>query len=286
MRNTIPIAFLFVAASFLVGGGSAARAQSVYTVTDQNRLGTLSLATGTFTQIGANFAPAIIPASLGFGQSKQLYLLDSANTLYTVSTSTGGLGAGVSLATPNGEVVASITGDNNGNLWGIAPTSDGTDTELLRVFASGATTKVGVLGQGRADIDGGLAFDNTGSLFLSPGQSGDAFYSVNTGTGAATRLTTSAGFATGQGTYGMVYSANQLQVADDGGNLYSVNRGTGAATSTGAKYDAQAIGVILGLATPDFGADVVPEPGTWLLISIGGLAGLCHRSRVRGQSAR
>jgi hypothetical protein len=177
------------------------------------------------------------------------------------------------------ETMADITFDSTGNLFGfLEPDSD----QLYRInIITGQATLVG---DGPGSSVTGLAFDNSGTLFL---ETLGTLRILDAATGLLLTTVGDAGRFIGMGMdfddTNELFALEQLGAGATGArNLVTVDTSTGAATTVGATapgLDALAFGPA-GVVAPD----VVSEPSALLLLGMGvtGAAGYVARRRRSG----
>ncbi len=193
-----------------------------------------------------------------------------------------------------------IGGRGNNNLYTVS-------------LETGAATLVG--SHGITDLFG-LEYDSsTGTMYASQFSGGTSIYTLNLSTGAATLLGNP-----GTGLGGLAYDSSRDQLVginDGGGDLYKVDRTNGSLTllfngdftnDSGLAYDASRDGFwdidysgnlfffdatnsyarttkLTGLGAHDGLALIaIPEPSTWILMGLGGIAMLGRlKRRAAGQ---
>lgn len=180
--------------------------------------------------------------TLGFGlalaapvEASQLYGVDFGNpgNFYEIDTGTG---AASTVGDPGNDTIGDLTSDTrtaNGPIWGVD--LDANALLMFDALTGGITNTLGITGTS-APITS-IAFDPvTGVLFgndtVSFGAGTGALYTIDTGTGAATKVG-----ATGFHNIfalGFDQSGDLFGVDDGSNNLLAIDTGTGFATSVGS----------------------------------------------------
>ena len=245
-------------------------AQNIYTVGDGGQFGFFDLQTKNYTSINLN---------LGTIYSGLTY---QDNTFYTIAAFT----AGRPLRTITSAGVLTNIGDTNFNTSGIA--SDGTtiydhnfNGNHLGTLstATGAFTDIGATGFTASDIGGRIAFNGSAlyGTMRASGGSGSGLYLFNTGTGAATFIG-NGGAASSYDDMSSTFSSNGtlygIQNVSGTQTLYTIDIATGNLTTQGAITGS-------GMPTSFYGAAqaVVPEPNTYLILTLGAGALLVKRRK-------
>ncbi len=236
-----------------------------YVVTSGGQFGTVSLTTGAYTYI-ANLGFA--PDGLARMPDGTLYAVDWSTNLRTIDTSTGASSVIGSL----GNGIQGIVSSPTGTLYGYSGSALYTINQ-----ASGAATLVGAFGASFSQDS--MAFDSSGNAYLEGGgTSGNtSLYRINTATGAATVLG-----GTSYRITALDYEQGRLYGFATNGYVDWINTATGAATPAAGIYlsDPRAP-VPQGLFVGAVSATAVPEPGSLVLLAVGGvcLGGTYFRRR-------
>ena len=161
---------------------------------------------------------------LGAGTNANLYRLENSQ-LIQVGNQPGAFG----LPTP---YFGGLT-EHNGQLWMQAGLGNDTDGSVIYTINPNTAEVTEVGPTGVPDISGTLVSHN-GTLFLFVR---DVLHSINTETGAATRLVTLSGFPTSsnqlRGSASLGGTLYLSQSSSGSNRIYSVNTNTGAVTSVG-----------------------------------------------------
>ena len=229
---------------------------------------------GVLSSTGTLFADSssgvVSPWGLAFDSAGNLFLANTGG-IEKFAYSGGSFSAGTVFASRPGHAIFRLAFDGMGSLFA----TDASDTTLTKFTAMG-----GVLsntGTTFANMDGrGLAFDNTGSLFMSR--------TNNT----IVKFTATAGVLSSIGT---LFSSSGLNnpyslAFDSTGNLFVANNISGAITefaSAGGVLSSTSFTFASGPSVSDlaFAPSAVPEPGTAFLLVIGG-ATLALKRRMKG----
>jgi hypothetical protein len=242
----------FAAALIILGLPDEVPAGQVdYAATRTGQYGTLNLQTGVFTSISA---PGNGFEDLTRLPGGPLYAVDSSSHLLLMNAATGSSNV---IGTTGGPIFAAkLRAD--GTMFGLSSTSLYTiDT------ATASDTLIGSLGISSTYYD--LSFDNSGHLFLESSNGSTAsLYSVNQTNGQAT-LIGSTGFNVGVLNFenGMLYG---LTLNTSTQQLVSINTATGAGTLIADVSGVPGGGLIYGFTTS---AAAVPEPSSWVILSLG-----------------
>jgi hypothetical protein len=158
--------------------------------------------------------------------------------------------------------IESLSFSPTGVLYGI---SDGSRQLVRCSLSSGSCAAVGALGVIFKDT--GLAFDNSGRLWMSTDEPGppETFFRINPNTGAGTAIGTQ-----GQEVTGLAFRGGVLYGlgGDYKDNLVTINRSTGAATPVGplgalslvdGGIDFDANGVLWGISDPSDRDETIPS---------------------------
>jgi hypothetical protein len=204
-------------------------------VDQSGNFGTLDLATGTVTQIGA----ATVPGSNGIDLTPglQVYAYNTSNQLMQITPSTGAatqVGTGTTGSIPNQATTGALT---DGSYFGI----DAVTGNLYSInLATGATSQVGTNPTGVAVLPAGCTLESSLSgsataLYYTVGYSGqscntpmnDTLYQVDPASGTATAgvLVSSNGFV------GSAFVGGTLYGFNSNGQEYTISPTTGAASS-------------------------------------------------------
>jgi hypothetical protein len=184
---------------------------------------------------------------------------DYRNRLWRIDLNTGV----ATLVGPTGFTdIESLSFSSTGVLYGISDMSE----RLVRCsLSSGACSAVGALGVTFKDT--GLAFDNSGRLWMSTDEPGppQMFFRVNPNTGAGTAIGIQ-----GQKVTGLAFGGGVLYGlgGDYKDNLVTIDRSTGAATPVGllgtvtlidGGIDFDASGVLWGISDPSDDDETIPS---------------------------
>lgn len=249
-----------------VGFAGAASAQVLVVSDALNRqLYSVNTTTAATTLIGSyGLGPGINIAGLAWDDaSATLYGSSTGtgtNNLYRIDTSTG---AATSIGSLGSEIFMHGLAFGPGGLYG------GSTTTLYSINpATGAATSIG--GYGGPTQMHGLDFDATGRLVGSLGVVTGNLYTIDAATGAATLLapTVRLNSIAFHPTTGELFGVANPSIGETTCSLYRVNATTGDATLIGVMPN---VGNSLAL---EF---IVPGPGAWGLVVVGGAVGARRR---------
>jgi hypothetical protein len=251
--------------------GGAAGASSLYGTTytgSTSDLYSINQTTGAATFIGSTGKNLGDLTNVG-GSLVGIDL--TADTLWTISATTGAASSGVAVTGTRGTITSVAWDPVTKTLYGDTTDAFSGSDILYQINATtGVATAVG--GLGATDIYG-LGFGQDGTLYGS--DAGGALYNVSTTSGAASFIgntgVTSVFDIASRPEDGVLFAGP----ADDS-SLLTLNRTTGAGTEVGP------FGASLNIAGLAFlgGAGGVPEPAAWAMMLAGfGLVGGAMRAR-------
>ncbi len=231
-----------------------------YVVTSDERLGSVNVTTGAYSNIGSL---GTLLTDIAVASDGSLYGV-SFDSLYSINATTGA--ASLIGSTGRGGINALVF--QNNTLYAASNVDNGLYT--LNV-TTGAASLIGNTGFQSA---GDLAFDNRGDLYLSSTTS--ELIRINAVTGAGTAV---GSFGAGNGDmYGLAFQPSGLTLygySAQSNQIVTIDRATGVATGVAANQGPQFFGTAFrGEATVPAAA---PEPGTLALALLALPGAACFR---------
>jgi hypothetical protein len=227
--------------------------------------------TGAGTAIGEITGMSGTPPN-GFTRPSGLTYDETTSTLYTIDLGTGELFT-IDPSTAAATLVATTIGvtgwqdlafdSSEGQLYGIAQAR-----RFYRINLDGSTS---LLGGGAGSLITAMEFDSSGALWAIEFLTGQ-FGTIDKTTGALDVLgTTLAGFQA----LDFDESGTMFAMNTNTDSLYTIDPSTGNTTLIGPSAGT----FVKGISFLETDTAVVPEPGSWLLMSLGALGLMARRRR-------